>query len=190
MNSVKYTLFFWFWVCDEGNFIQHWENSFFDSKKHFFDIRSKNKFLWIKESFVNSKKLLSSKEIDLFTLKKIFLNQQNFFQFKDIFSLTVYQRTVSLIHRNCFLGAGFTLRKKIWLNQRQLFVWKTVFDLKKWFISIKESFSNNLLSSIQSNFFSECKTCTLENSFIESKKIFVDTQPKNKFLWINESFVN
>ena len=34
----------------------HWENSFFESKKHFSDIRSKKKFLWIKESFVNSKK--------------------------------------------------------------------------------------------------------------------------------------
>ena len=30
--------------------------SFFESKKHFFDIRSKKKFLWIEESFVDSKK--------------------------------------------------------------------------------------------------------------------------------------
>ena len=39
-----------FWV------ISHWENRFFESKKHFFDMRSRKKFLWIKESFVNSKK--------------------------------------------------------------------------------------------------------------------------------------
>ena len=34
----------------------HPENSFFQSKKHFFDIRSKKKFLLIEESFVDSKK--------------------------------------------------------------------------------------------------------------------------------------
>ena len=33
----------------------HPENSFFESKKHFFDIRLKKKFLWIKGSFVDSK---------------------------------------------------------------------------------------------------------------------------------------
>ena len=40
----------WWWNC------RNWENSFFESKKHFFDIRSKNKFLWITESFASSKK--------------------------------------------------------------------------------------------------------------------------------------
>ena len=57
------------------------------------------KCLQIKESFVNSKQfsLIQRNTIDLFTLKKIFLNQQNFLQFKEIFSLTVYQI-------NCFLG--------------------------------------------------------------------------------------
>ena len=38
-------------------FLPHWENSFFESKKHFFYIRSKKKFLLSKESFVNSKKI-------------------------------------------------------------------------------------------------------------------------------------
>ena len=39
-----------------GNFaIIRPENSFFESKKHFFDIRSKKKFLWIEESFFDSK---------------------------------------------------------------------------------------------------------------------------------------
>ena len=31
----------------------HPENKFFESKKHFFDIRTKKKFLWIEESFVD-----------------------------------------------------------------------------------------------------------------------------------------
>ena len=31
------------------------ENSFFESKKHFFDMRSKKKFLKMDESFVDSK---------------------------------------------------------------------------------------------------------------------------------------
>ena len=43
------------------------------------------------------KKFLWSKEIDLSTLKKNFLNQQNFLQFKEIFSLTVYQRLAEQI---------------------------------------------------------------------------------------------
>ena len=34
-----------------------WKNSLFESKKHFFDVRPKKKCLWIKESFVNSKKI-------------------------------------------------------------------------------------------------------------------------------------
>ena len=38
-------------------FSLHWENSFFESKKHFFDIRTKKIYFWIKESFVNSKKI-------------------------------------------------------------------------------------------------------------------------------------
>ena len=50
------------------------------------------------------KKILSSKEIDFFTLKNIFFNQENFLQFKEIISLNLYQRNVSLIQRNCFLG--------------------------------------------------------------------------------------
>ena len=39
-------------------------------------------------------------------MKTIFLNQQNFLQFKEIFSLTECQRNVSLIQRNFFLGEG------------------------------------------------------------------------------------
>ena len=82
----------------------HWENSFFDSKKHFFDIYGERKnFFRVKKVFLIKKKCLWSKEIDLFTLKKMFLSQQNFLQFKEIFSFTVYQRNVSLNRRNCFL---------------------------------------------------------------------------------------
>ena len=62
------------------------ENRFFESKNNFFDIRSKKKFLWIEESFVDSKKnslLLTNlfhcfKGIN-FELTKISLIQRNFF---------------------------------------------------------------------------------------------------------------
>ena len=87
----------------------HWENRFFESEKHFFDIRSKNVLL-IQKNF------LWSREIDLFTLKKMFLDQQNFLQFKDIFFLTVYQINVSLIQRNYFLGV---------LKEKKLATWFT-----------------------------------------------------------------
>ena len=75
----------------------NWENSFFGSKKHFFDIQSKKKFLWIKVSFVNLNKFSLFQRNRFVTLKKIFLNQQNFLQFGEIFSLTVHQRNVSFI---------------------------------------------------------------------------------------------
>ena len=64
-----------------------------------------------KNIFKSKKVLLIQKfflwfnEIDLFTLKKMFWNQQIFLHFEEMFSLTVYQRNVSLIQRNCFLGA-------------------------------------------------------------------------------------
>ena len=35
------------------------------------------------------------------------MNQQNFLQLKEYFSLAVYQRNVSLIQRNCILGVLF-----------------------------------------------------------------------------------
>ena len=48
----------------------HWENSFFESKKHFFEL---------KKVLLVQKKFLWSKEIDLFTLKKIFWIDKTFF---------------------------------------------------------------------------------------------------------------
>ena len=88
-TSVSFSLFF--------SKILHWENSFFD-------MRSKQKFLSTKDSFVKPKKFSFIQGKNLFTLKKFFLNQGNFLQFKETFSLTIYQRNVSLIQRNCFLG--------------------------------------------------------------------------------------
>ena len=78
----------------------------YDQRKNFFKL---------KKVFLIQKNVLWSKEIDLFTLKKIFLNQQNFLQLKEIFSLTVYQRNISLIQRNCFLGInlGFTVKAEM-----------------------------------------------------------------------------
>ena len=60
----------------------------------------------LKKAFLIKKKILWFKGIDSFILKKIFFNQQNFLEFKEIFSLTVYKRNVSLKQRNCFLGEG------------------------------------------------------------------------------------
>ena len=57
--------------------------------------------MWVeplKKVLLIKKNVLRSKEIDLFTLKIVLQNQQNFLQFKEIFSLTVYQRNVSLIY--------------------------------------------------------------------------------------------
>ena len=67
----------------------------------------------IKSNFIKrliQKKFFWFKEIDFFGLKKFFWNQRNFLQFKEIFSLTVYQRNISLIQRNCFLGASTKVR--------------------------------------------------------------------------------
>ena len=83
--------------------VLYWENSFFESKK----------------VLLIQKNVLWSKEIDLFTLKKIFLNQQNFLQFKEILCLTVYQRNISLIQRNCFLGVCTLLTAFGWWNQEK-----------------------------------------------------------------------
>ena len=85
----------------------------FDQRKNFFEL---------KKVLLIQKNVLWSKEIDLFTFKKIFLNQQNFLQFEEIFSLTAYERNVSLIQRNCFLGVygqrkNFVELKKVLLIQ-------------------------------------------------------------------------
>ena len=79
----------------------HPENSFFGSKKHFFDIRSKKKFLLIEESFVDSKtfSLMSTnlflwiKEI-FFELTKLSLIQRNVF-FDSIPKKLFFQCTIS-----------------------------------------------------------------------------------------------
>ena len=64
------------WQLD---FLVHWEKSFFESKKHFFDIGSKKIFLWIKDGFFNLKKIsLIQRHRFGYTLKKSFLNEQNF----------------------------------------------------------------------------------------------------------------
>ena len=51
----------------------------------------------LEKVFLIQKNVFGSKEVDLSTLKKNCLNQQNFLQFKEMFSLTVDQR-------NCFLS--------------------------------------------------------------------------------------
>ena len=72
----------------------------------------KKDFFELKKVLLIQKKILRSNKIDLFALKNNFLNQQNFLQFKELFSLIVYQRNVSLIQRNCFLGKILATREK------------------------------------------------------------------------------
>ena len=63
-----------------------WENSFFESKKHFFDIWSKKKFLWIKESFVNIKKIsLIQRKRFSYIKEKFFWINKTFFNSKKLF---------------------------------------------------------------------------------------------------------
>ena len=112
----------------------HWGNSFFESKKHFFDIRSKEKFLWIKESFVHSEnfsliqrnRFVHIKE-NLFESTKLSSIQRNFFFdriSKKLFSRCVQKLIMQDHHVTyCEIEAtlGFsstsTLRKKCyWIN--------------------------------------------------------------------------
>ena len=78
----------------------------------------------------------------MFTLKKIVLKiyiQQNFLQFKEIFSLTVYKRNVSFLQGNKFvyIKENFFESTKISSIQRNLFFGritkKCFFDSKKLF---------------------------------------------------------
>ena len=80
----------------------HWENSFFESKEHFFDIRSKKKFLWIKESFVNSKKLS-------------LIQRNRFFHIKENFSEST---KLSSVQRNFFFDHT---SKKCFFDSKKLF---------------------------------------------------------------------
>ena len=122
----------------------------YGQRKHFFESK---KVLLIQTKFW-------SQEIDMFTLKKIFLNQQNFLQFKEIFSLTLNQRNVSLIQRNCFLGVKLTYliykalfcTSNIWIKgsyykEIMCHILKTVYT-EKVFISIFTRVFFNLGASI------------------------------------------
>ena len=80
----------------------HWENSFFESKKHFFDTRSKKKFLWIEKSFVNSK---------IFPL----IQRNRFVYIKDI---SFESPKLSSIQRNFFFDR---ISKKCFFDSRKLF---------------------------------------------------------------------
>ena len=98
-------------------------------------------FYALKKVLLIQKKILWSKEIDLFKLKKTFVNQQNFLQFKQTFSLAMYQRNISLIQRNYFLIQRkknnqdiSSIKKKLSLT-RHKFVWfkEILFESKKLF---------------------------------------------------------
>ena len=59
----------------------HWENSFFESKKYFFNMRSEKIFLWIEESYVNSKK------ISLIQRNRFVYIKENVFESTKFFSI-------------------------------------------------------------------------------------------------------
>ena len=88
-----------------NNFISYNEKRVSLNEKNISLIYGQRKnFYKLKNVFLIRTNFLWSIEIDLFKLKEICLNQQNFLQFKEILSLTVYQRNVSLIQRNSFLS--------------------------------------------------------------------------------------
>ena len=83
----------------------YWESSFFESKKHFFDIRSKKKFLRIKESYVNSKKF------SLIQWNRFVYIKENFFEST---KLSFIQRNFFFDHRSKKLFSGcFQFWKKV-----------------------------------------------------------------------------
>ena len=104
------------------------------------------------------------------------MNQQNFLQFKIFFSLTVYQRNVSLIQKNCFMGVKFTLPKFVWPNYQLLF-FLYISDLRHKLMLI---FLNNKLFEFL--FFRITICQTEKNDLIESKKVIC----LNDFLWFKE----
>ena len=92
------------------------ENSFFELKKHFFHIRLKNKFLWIEESFVDSKKFfLMWTNLFLWIKENFYWINKAFFNSKKIF----FELTkLSLIQRNFFFGR---ISKKNFFDSKKLF---------------------------------------------------------------------
>ena len=82
--------------------IVYWENSFLESKKHFYYIRSKKKFLWIKENFVNSKKF------DLIQKNRFVYIKEHFFEST---KLSLIQRNFFFDHISKKLFSGCLLKK-------------------------------------------------------------------------------
>ena len=65
--------------------IVNYENSLFESKKHFFEIQLKKKFLWIEQIFLILIRFLLFDQISLFKLKKIYFDQKTFLSQRNLF---------------------------------------------------------------------------------------------------------
>ena len=95
------------WMLNNSWNNEHTENTVSLNQRNIYFIYGQRKnFFELKKVLLFQIKILWSNEINLFTLKMTFLNQQNFLHFKEIFSLTAYQR-------NCFLGAFFNFSQLI-----------------------------------------------------------------------------
>ena len=108
----------------------HWENSFFESNKHFVDIRSKQKFLWIKKRFMNWKKLSSIRSNFFFDR----ISQKCFFDSKKVFSgCARYEKNVR--------KENYTLQKYLqiifWLFFHQLYIFIYSSKTSSWKSKIK-----------------------------------------------------
>ena len=111
---------------------KHSEKSFCESKKHFFDIWSKNKFLWINKSFAHSKKKKKIFNI----IKSISLGQRKFLWIiKPFFNSTKFSWT----RRNRFdyIEYFFFLRIiKTFFNSKKYVLWPYI---KEMFLCLKET---------------------------------------------------
>ena len=141
-------------------------------------VQRKN-FFELKKVFLIHKNCLWSKEIVWFALKNILLNQQNFLQFEEKISLTVYQRNVTLIQKNCFLGVNHQIfdsithtEKTVSLNQRII---SSIYGQRKHFIQLKKVFSiqKTCLWSKEIDLFTLKKIFLNLQNFLQFKKIFV-----------------
>ena len=84
---------------------------FFESKKHFFDIRSKKVFLWIKESFVNSKKISLIQRNRFVYIKENFFGSTKFSSIQRCFFFNSILKKSFFDSKKLFSGCIFKSNK-------------------------------------------------------------------------------
>ena len=96
------------------------------------------------------KNVLWSKDIDSFTLKNTFLNQQNFLQFKAIFCLTVYKKKLFSGCTHFFDSKRKKKQSRNFFKSKKLFFYRIALSKFIWFKVIifesKKLFSGSRLS--------------------------------------------